>query len=169
VLADSLWFMELRHLLPAAYIVLLSDRLNPDWLTVCRDANLAGYLSKASTGPAVYRQLRLILEGERILPLKILREMVSAAENAAGCRDRKRSQTLSQRDREVLQLLVAGQSNKTIAERLQLGGATVKVVLKSIFAKIRVSNRTEAALWALNHGLDEAQIPGEAETPITMS
>jgi two-component system nitrate/nitrite response regulator NarL len=169
VLADSLWFMELRRLLPAAHIVLLSDRLNPEWLMVCRETNLAGYLSKASTGPAVYQQLRLILEGERILPLKILREMVSSAADAAGSRDRKRSQTLSQRDREVLRLLVAGQSNKTIAERLQLGESTVKVVLKSIFAKIRVTNRTEAALWALNHGLDNALISGEAETPNTMT
>jgi two-component system nitrate/nitrite response regulator NarL len=59
---------------------------------------------------------------------------------------------LSEREIEILQCLVEGNSNKVIANRLRITEATVKVHLKSILRKIDVSNRTQAAIWALNQG-----------------
>jgi len=60
---------------------------------------------------------------------------------------------LSERERQVLACLTRGESNKLIARNCSIAEATVKVHLKTILRKIAVSNRTQAALWALAHGL----------------
>lgn len=64
---------------------------------------------------------------------------------------------LSQRERQVLACLTRGESNKLIARTCCIAEATVKVHLKAILRKIAVRNRTQAALWALAHGLLVAQ------------
>ena len=57
------------------------------------------------------------------------------------------------REREILQHLVMGASNKLIANRLGITEATVKVHLKTLLRKIDVNNRTQAAIWAMNNGI----------------
>ena len=59
---------------------------------------------------------------------------------------------LSEREEQILRDLVKGLSNKIIARKLDIAEATVKVHLKSILRKIRVANRTQAAIWALENG-----------------
>ena len=59
---------------------------------------------------------------------------------------------LSEREEQVLRDLVKGRSNKIIARKLDIAEATVKVHLKSILRKIRMANRTQAAIWALENG-----------------
>jgi two-component system, NarL family, nitrate/nitrite response regulator NarL len=61
-------------------------------------------------------------------------------------------QNLSEREEQILKGLVKGQSNKVIARACSVTEATVKVHMKSILRKIRVANRTQAAIWALEHG-----------------
>ena len=64
---------------------------------------------------------------------------------------REPAPTFSPRETAILQLLREGAPNKRIARQLSLTEATVKVHLKSILRKIRVSNRTQAAVWAMGH------------------
>jgi two-component system nitrate/nitrite response regulator NarL len=59
---------------------------------------------------------------------------------------------LSEREEQVLRDLVKGLPNKTIARKRDIAEATVKVHLKSILRKIRMANRTQAAIWALANG-----------------
>ena len=84
-----------------------------------------------------------------LLPLTLDREdesiPVSADENFAPL--------LSHRERLILRHLAEGQANKVIANKLGIAEATVKVHVKSILSKIRVFNRTQAAIWAMNNGL----------------
>ena len=60
--------------------------------------------------------------------------------------------TLSEREIQILDGLVKGYANKVIGRRCNISEATVKVHMKSILRKIRVCNRTQAAIWALEHG-----------------
>jgi two-component system nitrate/nitrite response regulator NarL len=60
--------------------------------------------------------------------------------------------SLSEREGQILKGLVKGHSNKMIARTCAVAEATVKVHMKSILRKIRVANRTQAAIWALEHG-----------------
>ena len=59
---------------------------------------------------------------------------------------------LSERESQILDGLVKGYANKVIARRCDISEATVKVHMKSILRKIRVGNRTQAAIWAIEHG-----------------
>jgi len=59
---------------------------------------------------------------------------------------------LSQREEEILRSVVRGHSNKMIARTCGVTDATIKVHMKSILRKIRVANRTQAAIWALGQG-----------------
>src|SRR5258708_2288364 len=60
---------------------------------------------------------------------------------------------LSAREMQILGCLVSGDQNKQIAYELKISDGTVKVHLKAILKKIRVQNRTQAAIWAMNHGI----------------
>jgi two-component system nitrate/nitrite response regulator NarL len=64
-------------------------------------------------------------------------------------------QSLSPRESQILSCLAQGNSNKVIARLHNLSEATVKVHLKAVLRKISVHNRTQAAVWAINHGLGD--------------
>ena len=64
---------------------------------------------------------------------------------------------LSDREIETLQSLLHGESNKLIARRLRITEATIKVHMKSVMRTIKVSNRTQAAIWAYTHGYVSAR------------
>ena len=77
--------------------------------------------------------------------------------NARGAADRAAPPrvALSRREREVLQLVARGESNKRVAAALGLSEGTVKSYLSGVFEKLGVGDRTQAALWAVRHGLAE--------------
>ena len=64
---------------------------------------------------------------------------------------------MSNRETAILACLTEGQSNKTIARKFGVAEATVKVHIKAILRKIRVNNRTQAAIWAVDHALRPAE------------
>jgi two-component system, NarL family, nitrate/nitrite response regulator NarL len=66
-------------------------------------------------------------------------------------RDNNRAPHLSARQRLILRCLINGDSNKTIARKIHITEATVKVHVKAILRKVRVHNRTQAAIWAMNN------------------
>src|SRR3989442_11815798 len=59
---------------------------------------------------------------------------------------------LSPREKSILRCLIEGDSNKCIARKIDIAEATVKVHVKAILRKIRVQNRTQAAIWGMNNG-----------------
>ena len=108
-------------------------------------ARLSGVLTYDLSVPAFVQSLLLICAGERVFPHRL----ALGRKLAAPSDDWSNATRLSPREREMLTHLVAGHSNKAIARRLDIAESTVKVHLKSVLRKIRVENRTQAAIWAL--------------------
>jgi DNA-binding NarL/FixJ family response regulator len=111
------------------------------------EAGACGYLLKDVDGDEVAEGIRAAARGESPLDPRAARTMLdarTAPDPLAG---------LSEREREVLQLLVAGMANKLIARRLQISEKTVKSHLTRIFRELHVTDRTQAALWAERHGV----------------
>lgn len=139
-----------------ARVVVLGDDIN-----TVNDQVLAadGVLTFDISADTMVRSLRLIQQGERVVPREL---MQAIAAKSRGARDQSaalaptsrlgRSQAPSPREAEILQRLLQGQPNKIIARELGITETTVKVHLKSLLRKISVSNRTQAAIWALNNG-----------------
>jgi two-component system nitrate/nitrite response regulator NarL len=72
---------------------------------------------------------------------------------------------LSAREKCILRCLLNGDANKVIARKVDIAEATVKVHVKAILRKIRVRNRTQAAIWAMNCGLFAAETNDSAPRP----
>lgn len=112
------------------------------------DAGAAGYLLKDAEPSEIFEGIRAVARGESPLAPK-------AATAVLADRAEQRSADLSDRETEVLGLVAEGLPNKLIARRLEISEKTVKAHLTHVFERIGVSDRTQAALWAREHGLGE--------------
>jgi two-component system nitrate/nitrite response regulator NarL len=140
---------RLRDIHPDARIVVLASDLTVEALREAMNAGADGFLMKEVSPEALLQSLELVMLGEKVYPTNLasmLLDLTSAPTPLNSIRG------LSSREREILQLLVTGASNKLIAIRLGIAEATVKVHLKALLRKIDVNNRTQAAIWAMNNG-----------------
>lgn len=147
---------QIRDLAPEVRVVVLSEQMDPVMLSQSFAAGADGFLLKDISCEGLVESLRLVLLGEKVFPSGLTALLVRGGGHFTGSSVAPalaNGQSLSEREQQILQCLVAGNSNKVIANRLQITEATVKVHLKSILRKINASNRTQAAIWAYNHGM----------------
>ncbi|MBT3765513.1 MAG: response regulator transcription factor [Rhodospirillales bacterium] len=109
------------------------------------DSGAAGYIPKTLSSSVLVGALKLVLSGGVYLPLALLQE----AENA----DANSSAHLTPRQREVLDLLAHGLSNKEIGSRLTLSEGTVKLHVTALMKALEVNNRTKAVIKATELGI----------------
>jgi DNA-binding NarL/FixJ family response regulator len=107
------------------------------------DAGARGYLLKHMLMTEVIAAIRAVCRGEFVIPPAV----------AAGLARHNDRDRLTPRELEVLELMAQGLSNKEIAVRIGRTDETVKIHLKSVFAKLKVTTRTEAVRVALARGL----------------
>jgi len=110
------------------------------------DAGATGYMLKDAEPAELFGALRAAARGESPLAPK-------AASAVLSERSEQRSAGLSDRESEVLGLVAEGLPNKLIARRLEISEKTVKAHLTRVFERIGVTDRTQAAIWAREHGL----------------
>lgn len=144
---------RLRSLLPEARIVVLTTDLCTRRLANALEAGADGYLMKDLSADALSQSLRLVIMGEKVFPTHLAALLISGRVNGNGMEMPISRKGLSQREIQILRCLLNGDSNKMIANHLNITEATVKVHLKSLLRKINASNRTQAAIWALNNGI----------------
>lgn len=126
----------------------------PDILTLLQ-AGATGCLSRDASPGELSRALIAVGRGELVLPPNIAARALMALSQSAPIRG-ELIEPLSEREEEVLSLLAKGNTNKEIAQTLMLSVRTVEAHMRSIFSKIGVGSRTEAALWAVRHGYDRS-------------
>jgi two-component system nitrate/nitrite response regulator NarL len=145
-----------------AKIVVLSDRINPATRAAVMSPRGIAYLSRWISKDAFVKFLGLVAAGEVVVSPELLTRKLalradaipSQPRNGGGVRSSDETVSrLSPREAEILERIVDGDSNKHISRRLDIAETTVKVHVKSILRKINVHNRTQAAIWALNHGI----------------
>lgn len=112
-------------------------------------AGVAGYLDKEISEEQLVEAIRRAARGERLF---------SQGQKLRVERWRREREdkwnSLSEREREILRLLVLGATNRFISAELRIAPKTVEKHLERIYQKIDVSSRTKAALWGLEHGRD---------------
>jgi len=137
---------EIGREAPDLPVVMLSGAQDPALMRAALDAGAAGFIPKSSLSQVVLPALRLVLAGGVYVPP----EMVFA--RATGGPD-PAAPLLTERQRQVLQLIVEGGSNKEIAAKLQLSEPTVKGHLVAVFRALQVRTRTQAIAAAARLGL----------------
>jgi two-component system nitrate/nitrite response regulator NarL len=148
----------LRKTAPASFIVLLAESIEADQLVLSFAAGVNGYLLQEISSEALLESLNLVVLGEKVFPSRLALLMCGESWTSRNRRLHvPKDVLLSDREIEIVQKLTAGLSNKIIANELSITEATVKVHLKAILKKVGVQNRTQAAIWAVNHGLAATQ------------
>jgi NarL family two-component system response regulator LiaR len=136
---------------PTVNVLVLTSFAGDDKVFPAIRAGALGYLLKDAQPKELLDAIRQVHRGESWLhptvTRKLLRELADPPEENADAR------ALTTREREVLQLVARGQSNRDISEHLAISEATVRTHMSSILAKLKVSSRTQAALFALREGL----------------
>jgi DNA-binding NarL/FixJ family response regulator len=140
---------QLRQRLPEIRVVALTSFLDDERLMPAIQAGAAGYLLKDAEPAEVTRAVRAAHDGQAIIaPAAAARLVDAIATDGPSPRER-----LTAREREVLELIAHGRSNKRIALELGISEKTVKAHVGRVLAKLGVADRTQAALLAVREGL----------------
>lgn len=154
---------------PDAHVAVVADHYGPTEPASAFKAGATGYLVNANSCDAFVKSIELVMLGEtffppafpslapatqkqrrpKAIPVSIEGDKAlpsTPPENAAVS-------LLSPRETGILCCLVDGDSNKCIARKIGIAEATVKAHVKAILRKIRVQNRTQAAIWGMNNAL----------------
>jgi DNA-binding NarL/FixJ family response regulator len=134
---------------PEAKVLVLTSFSDRDRILQALDAGACGYVLKDAEPDELLRAIRAAARGEAPLSPRAAQALLSAR------REPSPVEALSEREREVLALVVAGLANKQIAARLGISEKTVKAHLTRVFREIGVYDRTQAALWAQRHGISQ--------------
>lgn len=138
-----------------AKIIVLTSFLDDDRLLPAIEAGAAGYLLKNSQPAELARAVRAAHAGEAIIDPTAAAHLLSALsnENRTSRGGGQALDQLTKRERDVLALIAGGRSNKRIALELGISEKTVKAHVGHVLAKLGVSDRTQAAVLAVENGL----------------
>ncbi len=134
---------EICRLHPAARILMLSTYQGDEEINSSLEAGAMGYVFKNSPGEDLLPALWAVFKGEHWIPREV-------GSRLAG---RSTLEKLTDREVDVLQRLVSGDSNKELADKMEITEHTVKAHLKSILGKMQVRDRTEAVTVGLRRGI----------------
>jgi DNA-binding NarL/FixJ family response regulator len=139
---------------PETSVIILTSYNTPEYITRAISLGAAGYLMKDTTSEGIINAIRTVASGEAILDMDILEQVIN--ELSEGTRPtslRDEIPALTPQEVRILQLITEGLNNGTIAEILSLSPNTVKSHVRNIFSKLGVSDRTQAAIWAIRRGI----------------
>jgi len=169
---------------PDGRVAVLGDRNRPADMVAAFHSGANVYFDSEERCDAFIKALELVMLGETILPPELLfyvrypeSEETSSVtglhqHEPAGNRPQLAEvewPQLSFRENCILRCIVEGASNKVIARKIDITEATVKVHVKAILRKVRVRNRTQAAIWAMNHAgqiWHDGYVPSNGSAPL---
>jgi DNA-binding NarL/FixJ family response regulator len=151
---------------PGRRIAIVADHYRLSDLLSAFRAGSNGYFVDVMACDVFIKSIELVMRGETIFPPAFLSfvldpegalvdEVASLDDNSHAMLIRTKNTfapQLSTREKLILRCLIEGDSNKCIARKIDIAEATVKVHVKAILRKIRVQNRTQAAIWGMNNG-----------------
>ena len=143
---------QLRARSPASRVIVLTSFLEDERVLPAIQAGAAGYLLKNVEPAELARAIRAAHAGEAIIDPTAAARLVHAIADDARPRVQE-PERLTRRERDVLELIARGRSNKRIALELGISEKTVKTHVGHLLAKLGVSDRTQAAVMAVEEGL----------------
>jgi NarL family two-component system response regulator LiaR len=143
---------QLRARSPASRVIVLTSFLEDERVLPAIQAGAAGYLLKNVEPAELARAIRAAHAGEAIIDPTAAARLVHAIADDARPRVEE-PERLTRRERDVLELIARGRSNKRIALELGISEKTVKTHVGHLLAKLGVSDRTQAAVMAVEEGL----------------
>lgn len=138
---------------PGIGIIILTMHRKDDYIFEAIMAGASGYLLKEVEMAELLSAVRRVAAGEAVIDPTIAARVLDEIRGERPQSKKGLTGELAERDLEILQLLAQGLSNQQIADQLHLSEKTVRNRLSLVFRQLDVSNRTEAAIYALREGL----------------
>jgi two-component system response regulator DevR len=140
---------------PESRVVMLTSYADDEMLFSAIRAGASGYVLKQIGGNDLIRALEAVGRGEAMLDPSVTQRVFQEVRRAVKEEEAAAFVNLSQQEKHVLLLVSEGRTNREIAKALFLGEGTVRNYVSSILSKLGVSNRAEAAAYAVEHNLRE--------------
>ncbi|CAM3809311.1 response regulator [Smaragdicoccus niigatensis] len=144
---------RLRHAAPDAPVLVLTMHADDESVFAALRAGARGYLIKGTDAAELVRAIRSVAAGDAVYGAPIAARLIASFTGSAPAA--QPFADLTQREREVLDLLAAGLRNHAIAARLDLAEKTVRNHVSAVLIKLQVSDRTAAAIKAREAGLGD--------------
>lgn len=141
----------LRQDCPDSAIVMLTVSEDAEDLSVALKAGASGYLLKNIDTDYLTRAIRRAAAGETVVAEAMTAKLVAQLQNGAATPAASELDKLTPREREILDCLARGESNKGIARTLDLAESTVKIHVQNVLKKLKLSSRVQAAVYAVEH------------------
>lgn len=144
---------EIADKFPGTRVIMLTSYAEDEMLFSAIRAGAAGYVLKQIGGDDLVRAIEAVGRGEAILDAAVTQRIFQEVRKAAREEEASAFSALTQQEKHVLLLVSEGKTNREIAKALFLGEGTVRNYVSSILSKLGVSNRAEAAAYAVEHNL----------------
>lgn len=138
---------------PDTQVIMLTSYAEDEMLFSAIRAGAAGYVLKQIGGDDLVKALEAVSRGEALLDPAVTQRIFQEVRRAAKEEEASAFADLTQQEKHVLILVSEGKTNREIAKELFLGEGTVRNYVSSILSKLNVSNRAEAAAYAVEHNL----------------
>lgn len=143
---------EIHTKAPKIAIVMLTSSERDGHLYEAVQVGVSGYLLKSLDADELFTLLDGVTKGESAMTRSLASKLLKAVANRISDEE-KGEQPLTERELLVLRLIASGASNQEIGEKLVISINTVKTHIKNILDKLQLENRTQAATYAVKHGL----------------
>jgi two-component system, NarL family, response regulator LiaR len=150
---------KIRQQYPQIQVLVLTTYDADEWVFDAIRSGACGYLLKDTPREQLIASIKQAIAGQTPVDPGVAGKLFSHVVNQTALPDSDVFNTLSQREKEVLGLLGKGLSNSEIAKRIFLSEGTVRNYVSSIFEKLGVSERTQAAVLAIRYGLTDLSEP----------
>jgi two-component system, NarL family, response regulator DevR len=144
---------EIVEKYPDSKVIMLTSYAEDEMLFSAIRAGAAGYVLKQIGGEDLVRAIEAVSRGEALLDPAVTQRIFQEVRKAAKEEEASAFSALTQQEKHVLLLVSEGKTNREIAKALFLGEGTVRNYVSSILSKLGVSNRAEAAAYAVEHNL----------------
>ena len=138
---------------PDTAILMLSVSEDAEDLTVALKAGASGYLIKNIDTDFLLRAIRRAADGELVIAEAMTSKLMAQLQRAPETVPASELDKLTPREREIIECLARGESNKTIARSLDLAESTVKIHVQNLLKKLKLTSRVQAAVFAVEHRL----------------
>ena len=143
--------IRVKH--PSVKVLVLTTYDDDKWVLDAIRAGASGYLLKDTPREELIRAVKETVQGKTFIDPTVAGKLMSRVADGQTPSSTLLTDKLTERETDVLRLLARGLSNAEIAERLFLSQGTVRNYISAVFAKLDVSDRTQAAVLAIRHGL----------------
>jgi two-component system, NarL family, response regulator DevR len=144
---------EIVERFPNSKVIMLTSYAEDEMLFSAIRAGAAGYVLKQIGSDDLVRAIEAVSRGEALLDPAVTQRIFQEVRKAAKEEEASAFSALTQQEKHVLLLVSEGKTNREIAKALFLGEGTVRNYVSSILSKLGVSNRAEAAAYAVEHNL----------------